>query len=368
MALTGALPFTLSINFTTACYSSSNPVTSTFDALIDPPQICYEAFFRQAYPKSLLKGYLRQLSLLSQDPVYSKRMQQALRKPGNPLYRLFFDSGTLKERCDEYTSLGKVVSLLSKFMQTGSDKYALNNLDPMIIKEASLEANELLSQSVAKTKDATLPFFSRLGELIQSDLDPPAFFQRLWSLLPGPTLVSGRPIPHSHEIDQKPFVHNPPLNIKYDRDTSFMFYLSKDTFRDSYNGSLTHFAKLANGDSLPNWMNFFDDHTGQYFEGKTPKEYEVYYISVEAANLKNLSNSAVFKFRVKPTGPFKGKVYSIAIATGTAACAYLVLLKLGSLLSECYHRLNRIFRVPNPFRNIDINHLHRLFATRRILR
>ncbi len=296
MTLEAAQSFALATNFTTESYLAK----STFGAQIITPQLDFEDFFHQAPPNSSLKNSLHHLSLLSQNPAYTDAIKQALCKPGNPLYRLFFGSGTLAERCDDHTSLGKVVSQYNKFMQTGKEQYSLNTLDANTIRIASLEASELLSQLVTKPQE-----------------ESPSFFSRIWNGLPGPMHVSAMPVKHRHAKNhpqnptvKKPHPFNkknkppivkkeiPDINVKIgDR---FIIPLN-EVFEDPEGEKLTfsgHFLRssIKKAEAFPSFIKYdAETHT---LSGEAQYPLRNQFMQIRATDPHNATNSAVFRYKV----------------------------------------------------------------------
>ncbi len=280
-------------------------------------QSCFADFFNSTTPLSL-ESNLRILSKLSQNPAHEDVIKNALYRPGNALYRLFFGSGTLEENLDSHTSLGKTVSAYNKYIQTGNSSYAINTLDSSTLEEAAEQATTLISRLTTQPKESP-SFFQQLGALIQSDLSPPDFLKQLGeiihlpdfldNLLPGPTLVSARPIKsklvnstsdpsrRKDETQCSVVVHHPIPDMELKKHKKFSFGISNNTFSSSNGSELIYSAKQMNGNKLPSWINF--NSTSLIFSGKArSKKDKEYFVELIAENDCS-ANSASFELIIK---------------------------------------------------------------------
>ncbi len=150
--------------FTTAACHAYNATTSTLPSSAKTPA-CAASFFNAETPPSL-ESNLQTLSVLSQNPTHKDAIQDALYKPGNALYRLFFGSGSLEERTEVYSSLGRVVNAHSRFSQTGNN--AINSLDSTTLEEAADQVADQVADLISKLtqpKAESSSFFQQLGAL-----------------------------------------------------------------------------------------------------------------------------------------------------------------------------------------------------------
>lgn len=94
-----------------------------------------------------------------------------------------------------------------------------------------------------------------------------------------------------------PFVANPIANQLAPEEAAFSFAVPDNTFDDPDNDPLTYTATLANGDPLPNWLNF--DPATQTFSG-TPDDPQVgnLQITVTATDPGNASATDTFELDV----------------------------------------------------------------------
>jgi parallel beta-helix repeat protein len=93
-------------------------------------------------------------------------------------------------------------------------------------------------------------------------------------------------------------------NISLAEKAAFSLQLPSTTFTDPQGDALTYSATLANGSSLPSWLNF--NAKTDTFTGTVPITPETLGVKVTATNTDGLSSSTTMNFIIKPSAPTVG--------------------------------------------------------------